>query len=133
MYHLISLLAISLLFYSSIVLWENLFLSLTILFLRIERKIKGIVSKRKITFFNTGKDGISSESFKGKRLLTPAEVRDILNISLSHVYNLLRDDIIPNVRIGKSIRVDQSDLDEYIEENKSSSRREIVELIKALG
>lgn len=50
-------------------------------------------------------------------LLTPQQVAAILNISRSQAYRLLQSGGIPSVRIGKSVRVRQQDLQGYITEN----------------
>jgi excisionase family DNA binding protein len=48
------------------------------------------------------------------RLLRAIEVATKLNISRSLAYQLMRTGEIPTVRIFKSVRVKQSDVDEYI-------------------
>jgi|APFre7841882724_1041349.scaffolds.fasta_scaffold27165_1 excisionase family DNA binding protein len=48
------------------------------------------------------------------RLLRASEVAEKLNISRSLAYKLLQCGEIPTVRIYKSVRVKQSDVDEYI-------------------
>ena len=47
-------------------------------------------------------------------LLKVAEVAQILNISESHVYRLIKNGELLSVRMGRSIRVKPADLDEYI-------------------
>ena len=48
------------------------------------------------------------------RLLKAIEVATKLNISRSLAYQLMRTGEIPTVKIFKSVRVKQSDIDEYI-------------------
>lgn len=38
----------------------------------------------------------------------------ILDVSESRVYELIRQDILPSVRLGRQIRVDKEALDEFI-------------------
>jgi len=56
-----------------------------------------------------------------ERLLKSDEVANILKISVSMAYTLMRRGDIPTVRIGSSVRVRQEDLDTYIKENVSQS------------
>jgi excisionase family DNA binding protein len=51
-----------------------------------------------------------------ERLLKPAEVADILQVSRAMAYKLLNQGEIPSVRIGKSVRVRRADLENYIHE-----------------
>ena len=51
-----------------------------------------------------------------ERLLKPAEVADILQVSRAMAYKLLHQGEIPSVRIGKSVRVRRADLERYIHE-----------------
>jgi len=51
-----------------------------------------------------------------ERLLKPAEVADILQVSRAMAYKLLNQGEIPSVRIGKSVRVRHVDLERYINE-----------------
>ena len=52
----------------------------------------------------------------GERLLKPAEVAEILQVSKALAYTLLRRGEIPTVRIGSTVRVRREDLDKYIYE-----------------
>ena len=47
-------------------------------------------------------------------LLTASQVAEILNTSKSFAYALMNKGEIPVVRLGKSVRVRQKDLEEYI-------------------
>jgi excisionase family DNA binding protein len=50
-------------------------------------------------------------------VLTPKQVRSLLGISLSHVYNLLRDtvDPMPHYKIGITYRIDEDELNDWLE------------------
>jgi excisionase family DNA binding protein len=50
-----------------------------------------------------------------RALLRPSEAREILGVSRSTVYDLIRQKAIPSVRIGGSIRVPRRALLEQIE------------------
>lgn len=60
---------------------------------------------------------ISNNEPKITHLLKPMEVAEILGISRSHVYRILKFGEIPNVIIGKCRRVRSEDLIKYIETN----------------
>ena len=53
----------------------------------------------------------------GSKLLKANEVAEILNVSRSYVYFLMKSGQLPTVRIGRSVRVHPRDLKEYIELN----------------
>jgi len=59
------------------------------------------------------------------RLLTGDEIAEILNVSRSFAYQLMRTGEIPTVHIGRSVRVRQQDLERFIEENLSNPSREV--------
>jgi putative molybdopterin biosynthesis protein len=52
-----------------------------------------------------------------ERLLNSEEVAEILHISRSMAYLLMKRGDLPAVRIGSSVRVRPEDLDEYIKTN----------------
>jgi len=52
--------------------------------------------------------------------LTPAEVAEILKISKYTVYEMVKRGEIPAYRVGKKIRVDSQDLQEYIDKGKGN-------------
>jgi excisionase family DNA binding protein len=54
-------------------------------------------------------------------LLRSDEVAEILKVSISMAYTLMRRGDIPTVRIGSSVRVRKEDLDRYIKENVSQT------------
>jgi excisionase family DNA binding protein len=65
--------------------------------------------------------GVTQEKSRGRAvLLTQNEVAERLKIGRSYSYALLRSGAIPTVRLGKLIRVAESDLDDYIERRKRS-------------
>ena len=49
------------------------------------------------------------------KLLTAGEVAEILSVSKSFAYQLMRTGEIPTVRLGRSVRVRPKDLDRYID------------------
>ncbi len=55
------------------------------------------------------------------KLLKATEVAEILNISRSLAYKLLKNRTIPTVRVGTAIRVRPADLNNYIRENLNSA------------
>lgn len=59
----------------------------------------------------------------GGRLLTPNEVAERLNVSVAQVYTLLRDSVLPGLKIGKRgvWRVDPGQLEEYVERLKADA------------
>lgn len=50
--------------------------------------------------------------------LTPAEVAEILKISKYTVYEMVKRDELPAYRVGKKIRIDSQDLQDYINKGK---------------
>jgi excisionase family DNA binding protein len=50
-----------------------------------------------------------------ERLLKPAEVAEILQVSKAMAYALMQRGEIPTVRIGKVVRVRRMDLQKYID------------------
>lgn len=48
------------------------------------------------------------------QLLTAGEVADLLRVSTMTVYRLIRGGELPAVRVGRSYRVRQTDLDGYL-------------------
>lgn len=53
-----------------------------------------------------------------RRLLTTDEAAAYLSIGRRTMQNLLRDGEVLKIRIGASTRIDQADLDEYVERIK---------------
>ncbi len=52
------------------------------------------------------------------RILNTNEVAEILNISRTHAFNMMRHGIIPSFRIGNCIRVEEKDLLRFIAAGK---------------
>ena len=48
------------------------------------------------------------------RFLTPAEVAEDLRVSAMTVYRLIKSGDLPAVRVGRSFRVAESDVDTYL-------------------
>ena len=59
-----------------------------------------------------------------ENLLKGGQVAEILHVSLSFAYLLMKRGDIPTVRIGKLIRVRQADLDRYIQERSIKNSKE---------
>lgn len=57
-----------------------------------------------------------------KRLLKATEVAEMLQVSRAHVYNLMKRREIPTIRMGSAVRVNQSDLEQFIKESKDFLR-----------
>ena len=53
-----------------------------------------------------------------KRLLTAEEIAEILGVSRSKVYQMMRLREIPTITLGKNVRVSQEDLENYINNNR---------------
>lgn len=49
------------------------------------------------------------------QLLTVAEVADLLRVSSMTVYRLIRNGELPAVRVGRSYRVSEDDLQSYLQ------------------
>lgn len=54
-----------------------------------------------------------------KQMLKAPQVAEILNISRAFAYKLINQGDIPSVKIGKSVRVRQEDLEAFIEQSSS--------------
>ncbi len=50
-------------------------------------------------------------------LLPGEEIAKILHVSRAYVYQLMRQRMIPTVKIGRSVRVRQEDLEQFISAN----------------
>jgi excisionase family DNA binding protein len=62
-----------------------------------------------------------------ERLLKPAEIAEILQVSRALAYSLLQRGEIPAVRIGSVVRVRRIDLEPYINEKAHQKNRGKVE------
>ena len=49
-----------------------------------------------------------------RRLLTAAEVAEILAVTPARVYELVRRGMLPHVRVGRQVRIDPAALDAWI-------------------
>ena len=56
------------------------------------------------------------------RLLRPNDVAEILSVSKSYVYKLIRDGTIPSIQIGRSVRVRDRDLMNFIDERARTNQ-----------
>lgn len=52
--------------------------------------------------------------FKGETYLTPEQVAEKLQLSLTTIYNLIKSKEIPSIRLGKCFRIPESELFSYI-------------------
>jgi excisionase family DNA binding protein len=50
-----------------------------------------------------------------QHLLAGKEVAEFLRLSRQHTYKLLRDGVIPSIRVGKSVRVRSQDLQAFVD------------------
>nr|WP_028474760.1 helix-turn-helix domain-containing protein [Nocardioides alkalitolerans] len=50
----------------------------------------------------------------GVKFLTVAEVAAVMRVSKMTVYRMLHDGTLPAVRVGRSFRVKQEDVDEFL-------------------
>lgn len=55
-----------------------------------------------------------AQSAARARLLTVAEVASLLRVSTMTVYRLIKAGSLPSIRIGKSYRVREDDVDQYL-------------------
>jgi len=61
-----------------------------------------------------------------EKLLNPADVAEILQVSRASAYKMLKEGAIPTVRFGKSIRVKREDLEVYIyEKTRPGTKNEV--------
>lgn len=62
-----------------------------------------------------------NQTISSARLLRARDVAAFLNVSKSFAYALLQSGQIPSVRLGRSIRVRPSDLEDYISRNMAKN------------
>jgi len=55
---------------------------------------------------------------EGDIMLTKKQVMEQLNISLSTIDRLIRGGKLPSHKMGKAVRIKQSDVERYIEETR---------------
>lgn len=65
----------------------------------------------------------TSEAPNGDRLHTVAEVAEHMRVSNMTVYRLIKDGTMPAVRVGKSYRIRQGDLDTYLDSSRTAVAR----------
>ena len=58
------------------------------------------------------------------KLLTRAEAQQALRVSACTMFNLIRSQEIPAIKIGRSYRIKQSDLTKYLEKQQKNMRGE---------
>jgi prophage regulatory protein len=59
----------------------------------------------------------------GTMLLTVDDVLAYLQISRTHLYNLMREDKFPaSIKVGQSVRWQPEDIEAWIQERKEASR-----------
>ena len=68
------------------------------------------------------KQNWNSDKPTQSRMLKATEVAKILNVSRSHAYKLMKTNEIPSIRIGGARRVRDIDLQNFIQQNRSSAR-----------
>lgn len=56
-----------------------------------------------------------AQSFAKARFLTVQEVADLIRVSSMTVYRLIKAGDLPAVRVGRSFRVRDADVDAYLE------------------
>ena len=52
------------------------------------------------------------------RLLKAEEVAQVLGVSRSKIYKMMREKEIPTITLGKNVRVSRDDLENFISENR---------------
>jgi excisionase family DNA binding protein len=55
-----------------------------------------------------------AESFASARFLTVQEVADLMRVSSMTIYRLIKSGDLPAVRVGRSFRVRDADVDAYL-------------------
>jgi excisionase family DNA binding protein len=74
----------------------------------------------RIAMSNLGGDGMTKgESLAGDRLHTVAEVAEHMRVSNMTVYRLIKAGALPAVRVGKSYRIRERDLEAYLEASRT--------------
>lgn len=62
------------------------------------------------------------------KLLKSEEIAQLLGVSKSFAYKLIRQGMVPSVRMGRSVRVRQEDLDIFISSSVHGSKPPIKEV-----
>ena len=55
-----------------------------------------------------------AQSYSRARFLTVAEVADLMRVSTMTVYRLIKSGDLPSVRVGKSYRLREDDIDAFL-------------------
>jgi excisionase family DNA binding protein len=58
------------------------------------------------------------------KLLTADDIAERLSISKRQAFALMQEGILPSIRIGRNVRCDESDLEEFINRNKTNKLTE---------
>ena len=56
------------------------------------------------------------------QLMKVNDVADVLGVSEARVYELVREEILPGVRLGRSVRVSKSELERFVAAGGKSLR-----------
>ena len=56
-------------------------------------------------------------------VLTVPQLAEIIQISPSNLYLLIKKEQFPHVRIGRNVRILQSDLEEWIEQRRKPAKQ----------
>ena len=58
-----------------------------------------------------------------EKLLTPTEVQQLLRISQSTLYRLIRSGQLPSIRVGDAYRIRMSELEDYMDNNNNAKNK----------
>lgn len=64
-------------------------------------------------------ENISNTKTSIGKLFRAEEVADLLSVSRSYAYSLMKSGKLPTVHLGRSVRVRYEDLEEFIQKNTS--------------
>lgn len=70
----------------------------------------------KIEAMNTQPDSEYKPIEQGKRTYTVCEIQDILGISESTAYSLVKQNLFKTVKVGRQIRISKKSFDEWLDE-----------------
>jgi len=59
------------------------------------------------------------------KFLTVREVAEYFNLSISTVYKMIQERIIPHIKVGKNIRIKRVDLERIEEKNYIKAKRQM--------
>ena len=71
-------------------------------------------------------EGVSGMDTHGQstRLLSVEEVCEVLGMGKSWVYQQIRDGELPSIKLGGSVKVERTDLEEYLSERRRRAAQE---------